>query len=663
MNKTILSLLAKTIRGLSIDAIEAAGCGHPGLPLGCAEIGAYLYASALKHNPNNANWMNRDRFILSAGHGSMLLYSCLHLSGYPLSLNDLKRFRQLGSPTAGHPEYGEAAGIETTTGPLGQGIATACGMALGNKIASEKITDENGSLIDGTIYTLAGDGCLMEGISAEASSLAGHLNLDNLVIIYDSNAICLDGPTEECFTETVQKRYESYGFNVVEINGHDFDELDRALNPEKRPKGKPLLVIAKTTIGFGSPNRAGTSESHGKALGESETKLTKDMLGIPTEPLFYIPNELQHFFKERNLLLEQKESKWQARFTKWKQNNPKQSQLIQAAVEKQAEHELEQHIKRLEIKPNLATRASSQAVIQELVSQCDYIIGGSADLSCSDSTGIKGSGIIQAGQFSEKNIKYGVREFAMGAMASGLALQGLFKPFIGTFLTFSDYMRNAIRLACLMNLPVVYQFTHDSILLGEDGPTHQPVEHLASLRATPNLTVIRPGDVVEVKAAWWHAMTAKNPVALILSRQGTPDLDESCFEGTQKGAYILKKESGNEDYCLLATGTELALALEVANRLESEGHSTRVVSFPSFELFEEQSSQYQNEILGTAQIYCSIEAQSELGWHKYIGKEGVAISVNQFGKSAPAAELKEVYGFTCEAIVKKLQEARVETSV
>jgi transketolase len=651
LDTQILSKIANTIRGLSIDAINQANSGHPGLPLGCAELGAYLYTHGLTHNPKSPEWENRDRFVLSAGHGSMLQYACLHLSGFDVSLDDIKSFRQLHSPTAGHPEYRELPGVETTTGPLGQGIATAVGLALGQKI----VNAQYGVPLDNHTIVLAGDGCIMEGISSEASSFAGHLKLDNLIVIYDSNDICLDGPISECLSEDVKKRYESYGWNVVKIDGHNFNDIHKAVQDAKN-SDKPTLIEAKTVIGKGSPNKAGSSSVHGSPLGQEEGLLTKQALGLP-ETSFYVPEEVKDFFS--TLLQEQQRAhdEWKTTYAAWSKENKDKAAAYEASANRALSKEANETLKNLELPEGKATRALSNSVIQAIAEACPFIIGGSADLSCSDSTAIKSSGAITADNFNERNIKYGVREFAMGAIASGLYLQGNIKPFVGTFLTFSDYMKNAIRLAALMNLGVVYQFTHDSILLGEDGPTHQPVEHLASLRSIPNLTVIRPADGTEVKAAWKTALESENPVALILSRQGLPELNTSSFEDAQKGAYIVKKESKDTlDHCIIATGSEVSLALDVAEQLETDGQSVRVVSMPSMELFDKQDKTYQNAILPeTVRKYSVIEAQSSFGWHKYIGKDCVTFTVDSFGLSAPGNALKEEFGFTTAHITQTLK--------
>ncbi len=646
-----LNMIANTIRGLSMDAIDAANSGHPGLPLGCAEIAAVLFTRVLRYNPKNPDWVNRDRFVLSAGHGSMLLYSALHLSGYAITLEDIKKFRQYHACTAGHPEFREVPGVETTTGPLGQGIATGIGMALAQKMAGARLDAPH--LFDGKVFILAGDGCLMEGISSEASSLAGHLNLNNVVLIYDSNDICLDGDIKECFTENVEQRYRAYGWNVVTIDGHNVEQIEKTLS--NRTQDKPLLVIAKTKIGKGSPSYEGKSDAHGKAFGAEETAATKKKIGLP-ETLFFVPDDVKTFFDAVKQKGQAQEAEWNASVSTWAAAHPDKKALFDALSSKTLTESSLDAIKHLDIKPGLATRQSSGQILQVLHDELPFVVGGSADLSSSDNTFMKKSGIVGPGQFSPRNIKYGVREFAMGAMASGIALQGLFVPFCGTFLTFSDYMKNAIRLAALMKLQVVYQFTHDSIFLGEDGPTHQPVEHLAALRSMPDVTVIRPADEKEVKGAWLFALTHQAPTALILSRQGLPSLENTSVDGVRKGGYIVRKEKSNAvDFCILATGSELHLAVQTADELEqNHGKSVRVVSLVSFENFDKQDKAYRESVLGQATRYVSIEAQTSFGWHKYIGKDGVAISVDTFGLSAPAKDLARHFGFTVPQILEKL---------
>jgi transketolase len=657
-----LDIVAKTIRGLSIDAIEAANSGHPGLPMGCAEIMAYLYGHGLDLSPRDTSWMNRDRFVLSAGHGSMALYSSLHLAGFDLSLDDIKAFRQLHSPTAGHPEYGECPGVEMTTGPLGQGVATAAGMALGQKLAANRYGVQDLDLLNGRVVVLAGDGCIMEGISAESASLAGHLKLDNLTLIYDANDICLDGPLSECMTEDTAKRYESYGWDVQTINGHDYAAIDKAYQAAGE-SNTPSLIIAKTTIGFGSPNRAGSSEAHGKALGAEEMKLTKEALGIPLTPLFHVPEEVTSFFQNRQSDWETTIQSWKSRYQEWATDHPEAAAAWQSAEAGALSADLIGKVDATETKPNGATRQSSSAVLQTLHDAIPNVVGGSADLSCSDNTWMKAGGQVGPGDFSGRNIKYGVREFAMAAMASGLALHGLHRPYCGTFMMFSDYMRNAIRLAALMKLPVLYQFTHDSVFLGEDGPTHQPVEHLASLRAMPGLTVLRPADATEVKGSWLAGLTGTGPAAIVLSRQGLPDLPNSDSGSVAKGGYVIQSEARTDalDLTILATGSEVSLACNVASQLEQDGKSVRVVSLPSFELFESQSNSYRDTVLGEPRQFVSIEAQTTFGWHRYIGRDGLAIGIDTFGASAPASDLAELYQFTPQAILSRIREFSQQT--
>jgi transketolase len=650
--KNNLKTIANTIRGLSIDAIGKANSGHPGMPLGCAEIVAYLYGYGMRYDPKNPEWIDRDRFVLSAGHGSMLQYSALHLSGYSISLDDIKDFRQFKSKTPGHPEC-EIEGVETTTGPLGQGLAIAVGMALGHKITGEKFEQE--SLLNANFIVLAGDGCIMEGITSEAASFAGHHKLDNLIVIYDSNKICLDGPIDECLSEDVAKRFEAYGWQVSTIDGYDLDEIASSIQSAKEQKNAPTLIIANTIIGKGSEAYAGTSAIHGKPLNEDEIKDVKNNLGISLDS-FNVPENVKTFFKERQNELHIESLKWAKSFDDWKKASPEKAQVWDQCINKEIPNDFISELQNISCSSNAATRSSSSQILQEISKKIPFFIGGSADLSCSDKTAINNSGVISPKNFNAKNIKYGVREFAMAAISNGLALHGMFLPYCGTFLVFSDYMRNAIRLSALMDLPVIYNFTHDSFYVGEDGPTHQPVEHVASLRAIPNLTVIRPADATEVKGAWATMIKQKKPAAIILSRQNVKDLDGTEFNSIEKGAYVVKKEkkAAEIDLVILASGSEVSLAIDVASELENINKNVRVVSFPSFELFEKQSKEYQDSILGNAKKYCSIEAQISFGWHKYIGKDGIAVSIEQFGLSGKDKDLEDYFGFTKEKIIKKI---------
>lgn len=655
--KEMLEKIANTIRDLSMDAVQKADSGHPGLPLGCAEIGAYLWGIALRYNPKDPHWLNRDRFILSAGHGSMLLYSCLHLSGYNLTLDDIKNFRQLHSKTPGHPESRDTEGVETTTGPLGQGLGNAVGQALGLKILETKFNTSSQQIFDAKVFCLMGDGCVMEGVTSEVSSFAGHLRINNLIAIYDSNKICLDGPISESLSEDTKLRYQSYGWDVYEINGYDLDSLHKIVTDLRKNQERPALIIAHTIIGKGSPNKAGTHKAHGSPLGPEEVALTKEALNLPQEP-FYTPQAVIDYFKqkiEKDIALEKK---WQSIFEEWAKQNPKLLADFETMNHQGLPAHFESELKMLSIKGPVAGRKASEEVIQYLAEKLPYLYGGSADLSCSDLTLLKKFPILTPGTFQGRNIKYGVREFGMATIATGLSQTQMIVPFIGTFLTFSDYMRNAVRLASLMRAHVIYQFTHDSIFLGEDGPTHQPVEHYAALRAIPHLHVIRPADANEVKMAWIAALEYKGPTALILSRQNLPVLegtDVSYAAGMGRGAYIIKKEAAKPDYTLIATGSEVWLALDVAAALEKIGKHVRVISFPCWEIFEKQDPEYQESIFGgDIGKRVSIEAGVSQGWHRYIGRSGIAISIEDFGASAPYKDLQKAFGFTVEDILDRI---------
>lgn len=655
--KQALNKIANTIRVLSIEAVQKADSGHPGLPMGCAEIGAYLYGYELRHNPKNSSWLNRDRFILSAGHGSMLLYSCLHLSGFELSLEEISNFRQLHSKTPGHPESIETDGVETTTGPLGQGIGNAVGTALALKILAQKFNTPDYRIVNNKVFALAGDGCIMEGVSAEVSSLAGHLQLDNLIVIYDANRITLDGPLNESCSENTKMRYQAYGWEVYEVDGYDFDSLHSVIAHVRETQQRPCLIIAHTVIGKGAPTKSGSFKAHGAPLGLEEVKAAKLAISW-CEEQFYIPQTVIDYFKKRlgnNASLEQD---WNKNFNAWAKAHPNLYREFQLMVENKLPDDLEERLRNAIISGPIATRKASQEVINLLGDLLPQLYGGSADLSTSDLTLMKKFPILSPGIFQGRNIKFGVREFGMATIATGMAQTGMIIPFIGTFLTFSDYMRNAIRLCALMGCQVIYQFTHDSIFLGEDGPTHQPVEHLASLRGIPNLHVIRPADANEVKMAWLAALRYAGPTALVLSRQNLPLLNEtvrSYEEGMGRGAYIIKKERNKPEYTLIATGSEVSLALDVAKELEKIGKDVRVISMPCWEIFENQSHDYKASVLGgEIGMRVSIEAGIALGWHKYIGFDGIAISVEGYGASAPQRALAEEYGFTVESILDRI---------
>ncbi|GAB4190700.1 MAG: transketolase [Simkaniaceae bacterium] len=656
--KKILEKIANTIRQLSMEAVEKANSGHPGLPMGCAEFGAFLWGHVLNYNPKNPEWMNRDRFILSAGHGSMFLYSLLHLSGYEVSLEDIKQFRQLHSITPGHPESYLTPGVEATTGPLGQGVGNSVGEALGLKILAEKFNTPEYQIFDSKVYCLAGDGCIEEGISSEASSLAGHLQLDNLVIIYDANDITLDGPLAQSASEDTALRYKAYGFDVYDLDGYDFDQMQEIFSKIKEKQERPVFIRMKTVIGKGSPNKAGTHEAHGSPLGEEELKLAKNNLGLPEEE-FYIPAAVKTFFENKLQKDIEKEAKWNQTFENWKNAHPELAREFEMMKQKTLPENLEEEINKIEISEPIAGRAASNKVLSRLGDLLPFLYGGSADLSGSDKTMMKQFPLIEPSKFGGRNIKFGVREFAMATAASGLYKTGMIIPFIGTFLTFSDYMRNAIRLAALSQYQVIYHFTHDSIFLGEDGPTHQAVEHLASLRAMPNMRVIRPADQWEVKGAWIAALKYKGPTALILSRQKLPPVKGTKVpyeEGVGRGAYILKKEQGGKpDFTLMATGSEVSLAVDVAEALEKMGKKVRVISMPCWEIFALQSDEYRESILGgDLGKRVSIEAGSPFGWHRWVGPEGITIAVETFGHSAPLSDLQKEFGFTVDDILGRL---------
>lgn len=655
--KQMLAKIANTIRSLSMDAVQKADSGHPGLPLGCAELGAYLYGYYLKHNPKDSKWINRDRLILSAGHGSMWLYASLYLAGYKISLEDIKLFRQLHSCTPGHPESFMTDGVEATTGPLGQGVGNAIGQALGLKLLAAKFNTDQHKIFTSKVYVLMGDGCVMEGVSAEASSLAGHLKLDNLVAIYDANKVSLDGHLAESCSEDTKARYRAYGWDVFEVDGHDFDALDAVFTQIRQHQERPCLIVAHTIIGKGAPNKAGTNKAHGSPLGPEEIKAAKEALGIPLED-FYVPQSVLDYFQHKLVRDAQEEEKWRQIFEAWSREQPEKLKEYHTMYRGTLPQDLESRLWQISIKAPISGRKASQEVLNVLADLLPQLYGGSADLSSSDMTTLKNYPFVAPGQFQGRNIKYGVREFGMATMATGLYQTGCILPYIGTFLTFSDYMRNAIRLAALQHAHVIFQFTHDSIFLGEDGPTHQSVEHYAALRAIPQLQVIRPADSHEVRMAWMAALLFKGPTAIILSRQNLPDLEATRLPYVQalgRGAYIVKREKFKPDFTLIATGSELYLAMNVAEELEKLGKSVRVISMPCWELFERQDTEYKDGLFeGDIGKRISIEAGVDLGWHKYIGRQGISICLERFGASAPASVLAKEYGFTVEDILERI---------
>lgn len=653
----ILEKIAGTIKQLSIESIQKASSGHPGMPLGCAELAAYLYGYVLRYNSKDSRWVNRDRFVLSAGHGSALLYSCLHLAGFDVNLEDLQQFRQLQSRTPGHPEFRETDGVEATTGPLGQGVGNAVGMALSLKMLGARFNQPANSIFDAKVYCLAGDGCFMEGVSHEACSFAGSLGLDNLVLIYDYNEIILDGTLHDVSIEDTKQRFLAYGWDVFETDGHDFESLHQVFTQIKKSQCKPTLIIAHTIIGHGSP-KEGTNKAHGSPLGEDGVAQTKSFWHLPEEK-FFVPSAVKMFFAAKQQEGKKLQEEWQERFRVWSKQAPEQHQEYLRLIQEISIQELEEILNLIDMPESIAGRAASNKVIQVLAEDILSLVGGSADLSSSDGTWIAKEGTISASDFLGRNIRYGVREFGMGTIMNGLAYSQVFRPFGGTFLVFSDYLRSAIRLAALSKLPVIYQFTHDSIFVGEDGPTHQPIEQIMSLRAIPGLRVIRPADANEVKGAWLAALESAGPTALILSRQNLPTLKEtkrSFREGVRKGAYILVKEEGDRpDYTLCASGSEVHLAIEVAQSLMALDKRVRVISFPCWELFERQDVEYRESVIGgDLGLRVSIEAGTALGWYKYIGSNGLAIAMDGFGMSGAPNEVAETCGFTVDNIVQRI---------
>jgi len=652
--------LANILRVVAMDAVEKAKSGHPGMPMGMADIAEVLWRNHLNHNPNNPNWSNRDRFVLSNGHGSMLIYALLHLSGYDLSLDELKNFRQLGSKTPGHPEYGITPGVETTTGPLGQGISNAVGMAIAEKMLAEKFNTTKHCLVDHMTYVFTGDGCLMEGISHEACSLAGTLGLGKLIIVYDDNGISIDGNVEGWFTEDIPGRFKSYGWQVIpEVDGHNSDDIDKAIKAAKENTEKPTIICCKTTIGKGSPEKEGTASSHGIALGEDEIKNTRANLGWKHEE-FNIPKEI-YLEWDASEQGQASEDEWNKNFQEYEFKNPDLAKEFLRRMASELPEGIEEAIYKYinevqKEKPNIATRTSSQRVINVLGPLIPELVGGSADLTGSNNTNWDGTQEIEQSNFSGNYINYGVREFAMTGIMNGLILHGGIKPYSGTFLTFLDYARNAVRMAALMEIPTILVYSHDSIGVGEDGPTHQPVEHLTSLRTTPNLETWRPCDTSETAISWLSAITNQSkPTALILSRQNLPTFsrNDSQIRSILKGAYILHEPESEVELVLIATGSEVKLAMEVAEELKGK-KNIRVVSMPCSERFDEQSDKYKTSVLGKGSKRVAIEASHEDWWRKYVGLEGEVIGMTSFGESAPGNDLFEHFGFTKEKIIKTL---------
>ena len=650
-------IIANTIRGLSVDGVAAANSGHPGMPLGMADVCAVLWSEHMNFNPKNPKWLNRDRFILSAGHGSMLIYSLLHLYGYDLSMDDLKAFRQWGSKTPGHPENFVTAGVETTTGPLGQGVANAVGFALAEASLAARYNREGSQIIDHYTYVVAGDGCLQEGISHEACSFAGHNKLGKLIMLYDSNNITIDGPTHISFTEDTRKRFEAYGWQVLEIDGHDYDQINAAIAEAKKEKSKPSIIICKTIIGFGSPNRAGTSKAHGEPFPAEEIELMKEKLGLPKDKSFFVPDEISDLRAKTQEKGESLENQWNELWENYKNKNQEAAKELENSIKGEISKEA-LDIPLFGSEKAIATRSASGTVLKHIAKYIPQLMGGSADLTPSNNT-------LPAGEesFSPENpkgryIRYGVREHGMAAIMNGMALHGGVLPYSGTFFVFSDYMRPAMRMSALMEQQVVYVLTHDSIGLGEDGPTHQPEAHLWAYRTIPNMTVIRPMDANETAEAWKSALkNKKGPTCLVLTRQNLPVYDRAGLgwaksEEAQKGGYVLCEDKDFEAI-IIATGSEVELAVEAKAKLNEQGVKVRIVSMPSTNIFDEQPQEYKESVLPKNILKrVAVEAGVTLGWYKYVGLEGRVIGLDRFGASAPYKTLYKEFGITTDAIVE-----------
>lgn len=665
-NKSIEQLSINTIRTLSIDAIEKAKSGHPGMPMGAAPMGYALWTQQMKHSPSNPTWFNRDRFVLSAGHGSMFLYSLLHLCGYDLPLDELKKFRQWGSLTPGHPEVGHTAGVDATTGPLGQGFAMAVGMAMAEAHLAAAYNKDKFNVVDHHTYVVCGDGDLMEGISGEAASLAGHLKLGKLVVLYDSNDISLDGELNLSFSENVKARFEGYGWQYLRIDDqHDVSAITAAIEEAKADANRPTLIEVKTTIGFGSPNAAGKGGHegvHGRPLGGDETKLTKEALGWPQEPDFYIPEEVKAHFAQVKQKGDQAGEAWNALFAAYKAAHPELAKQLEQAIAGELPEgwDAEMPVYSTSDKA-IATRNASQAALNALAKRVPTIFGGSADLESSTMTHMKGIGKFTPQDYSGRNVYFGVREFAMAAAVNGMMLHGGVKAFGGTFFVFCDYLRPAVRLGSIMNVPSIFVLTHDSIAVGEDGPTHEPIEQLPAMRVIPGITVLRPADAIETNEAWKFAVQHKGgPICLVLTRQNLPILEgtaELAPKSVSRGAYVLSDaKNGKPQAQIIATGSEVQLAVDAQKKLAEEGIDVRVISMPSWELFEKQSKEYKDSvILPDVKARLAVEMAYPMGWERYVGSEGDVLGIDRFGASAPGPTVIREYGFTIENVVARVK--------
>jgi len=653
-----IKLAANTIRGLSMDQVQKANSGHPGMPMGMADVAAVLWLKHLEHDPSDPSWLNRDRFVLSAGHGSALLYSLLHLSGYDLPMSELESFRQWNSKTPGHPEYSHTPGVETTTGPLGQGCGNAVGMALAERMLASRFNTTDNEIMNHYTYVVCGDGDLMEGISHEAFSLAGHLKLNKLIALYDSNKISIEGSTDLAFTDDAKKLFQGFNWNVLETDAHDCDQIDRMIKKARRQKDKPTIIICRSNIAQGSPNKCGSADSHGAPLGEDEIRATKRNIGLPENSTFHVPDAVRAMFKERAAKITRKARKWKKNLEKHLADQPDKAKKWNEYF-----GELPENIDLPEFDPQkaLATRSASGKVIQSLAKTIPNLVGGSADLAPSNKSFIDGEASIAPGSYNGRNLHFGVREHGMCSILNGMALHGGLRVYGATFFVFADYCRPSIRLACLMKLPITYVFTHDSFYVGEDGPTHEPIEHMASLRCMPNMTVIRPADPTETAQAWITALKNKTgPTALLLTRQNLPVLNRQTYPPAselKKGAYTLcQSGTGDPELIIMASGSEVSLALEAFKQLSAD-KNIRVVSMPSWELFEKQSPQYKDSILPpSCGKRLAIEAGSSMGWSKYTGKDGKTLCIDHFGASAPYKVLAEKFGFTLDNTLSIIKE-------
>ena len=652
----MLKQVANIVRGLSADIVEKANSGHPGMPIGCADIGALLFGEIMNLDASKSNWPDRDRFVLSAGHGSAFLYSFLHLKGYDISMDDLKEFRQLNSKTPGHPEKGETDGVETTTGPLGQGFGNAVGMALAEKMLSEKYNTERHNIVDHYTYTIMGDGCMMEGITSEAASLAGHLGLDKLIAIYDDNNISIAGNTSLSFTESVADRFEAFGWQVIEnIDGHNIDQLREAINQAKSDKDRPTVIMAKTHIALGAPNKQDTADAHGAPLGEEEITGLKEKFNLPVDKKFYVSDEVKEFFRSHAAEMKEQRKEWEKEFEAWAKENPELKKEWDQAMELKLPVDLKEEIMDLDIETPIASRKSAGAALSKAFEAIPYLVGGSADLAPSTKTYNEEYGEVQKGDYTGRNFRFGVREHAMGAITNGISLHQGFRPFAATFLVFSDYMRPSIRLAALMEQPVIYVFTHDSIFVGEDGPTHQPVEHVEALRIIPGLKVLRPGDEEEAKAAWVEALeTTDQPTALILTRQNLEHIEKyQGLDNFNNGGYFVT-DPKDADTIIFASGSEVNLAEESAKLLADKGIKAAVMSVPERSKLEEYATKHD---LPEVDLRVAIEAGVTKGWYKLVGRDGLVIGLDRFGLSGKGQEVGEELGFKAEKVVEKIEAA------